>query len=92
MDLRRSQVRSISAGVVTITPDGIVRINQLEAAKVGIKFCNMPRHSPFRYLKTNLEIIRFAVMLNIRFPLSLRNVEDLLHAGGIEICHDTVRS
>ncbi len=30
-------------------------------------------------------------MLYIRFPLSLRNVEDLLHEQGIEISHETVR-
>ena len=26
-----------------------------------------------------------------RFPLSLRNVEDLLHERGIDVCHETVR-
>jgi transposase-like protein len=31
------------------------------------------------------------VMLYIRFPLSLRNVEDLLHERGIEISYETVR-
>jgi len=51
----------------------------------------MPRPSPFRYFKTSPEIIRLAVMLYIRFPLSLRNVEDLLHERGIEISHETVR-
>ena len=51
----------------------------------------MPRLSPFRYLKTRLEVIRLAVMLYIRFPLSLRNVEDLLHERGIDISHETVR-
>lgn len=30
-------------------------------------------------------------MLYIRFPLSLRNVEDLLHERGVEISHQTVR-
>lgn len=30
-------------------------------------------------------------MLHIRFPLSLRNVEDLLHERRIEICYETVR-
>jgi putative transposase len=30
-------------------------------------------------------------MLYFRFPLSLRNVEDLLHERGIEISHETVR-
>ena len=48
----------------------------------------MTRHSPFRNFKTSPEIIRLAVMLYIRFPLSLRNVEDLLHERGIEISHD----
>ena len=30
-------------------------------------------------------------MMYIRFPLSLRNVEDLLHERGIEVSHETVR-
>jgi putative transposase len=51
----------------------------------------MPNLNPFRYFKTSQEIIRLAVMLYIRFPLSLRNVEDLLHERGIEISHETVR-
>ena len=51
----------------------------------------MTKHSPFRYFKTSPEIIRLVVMLYVRFPLSLRNVEDLLHERGIEISHETVR-
>lgn len=47
--------------------------------------------SPFRYFKTSPEIIRLAVMMYIRFPLSLRNVEDLLHERGIDVAHETVR-
>jgi len=35
--------------------------------------------------------MRLAVMLYVRFPLSLRNVEDLLHERGIDICNETVR-
>ena len=53
--------------------------------------CRMTKRSPFRYFKTSPEIIRLAVMLYVRFPLSLRNVEDLLHERGIEISHETVR-
>jgi len=30
------------------------------------------------------------VMMYVRFPLSLRNVEDLLFERGIDICHETV--
>lgn len=48
--------------------------------------------NPFRYFKTSPEIIRLAVMMYIRFPLSLRQVEDLLHERGIDVCHETVRA
>ena len=45
----------------------------------------------FRYFKTSPEIIRLAVMMYVRYPLSLRNVEDRLHERGIDITHETVR-
>ena len=45
----------------------------------------------FRYFKTSPEIIRLAVMMYVRYPLSLRNVEDMLHERGIDITHETVR-
>lgn len=32
-----------------------------------------------------------AVMLYVRYPLSLRKVADLLHERGIDISHETVR-
>jgi putative transposase len=51
----------------------------------------MTKRSPFRYFKTSPEVIRLAVMLYIRFPLSLRNVEDLLHERGIDVSHETIR-
>ncbi|MEO0498582.1 MAG: IS6 family transposase [Pseudomonadota bacterium] len=51
----------------------------------------MTKGSRFRYFKTSPEIIRLAVMLYVRFPLSLRNVEDLLHERGVDVSHETVR-
>ncbi|RYH06635.1 IS6 family transposase [Tropicimonas sp. IMCC6043] len=51
----------------------------------------MTKRKPFKYFKTSPEIIRLAVMLYVRFPLSLRNVEDLLHERGIDISHESVR-
>jgi putative transposase len=51
----------------------------------------MTRPSPFRYFRTSPEVIRLAVMMYVRFPLSLRNLEDLLHERGIDICYETVR-
>ncbi len=37
------------------------------------------------------EVIRLVVLMYVRYPLSLRNVEDLLFERGIDICHETVR-
>ncbi len=45
----------------------------------------------FRYFKTSPAIISLAVMMYVRYPLSLRNVEDLLHERGIDITHETIR-
>ena len=51
----------------------------------------MTKRDPFKYFQSSPEIIRLAVMMYVRFPLSLRNVEDLLHERGIDISHETVR-
>jgi putative transposase len=46
---------------------------------------------PFRYFNSSPEVIRLVVMMYVRYPLSLRNVEDLLAERGIDISHETVR-
>jgi putative transposase len=51
----------------------------------------MTKRDPFKYFHSSPEIIRLAVMMYVRFPLSLRNVEDLLHERGIDISYETVR-
>ena len=48
-------------------------------------------HSPFKRFNSSPEVIRLVVMMYVRFPLSLRNVEDLLAERGVDICHETVR-
>lgn len=50
-----------------------------------------PPPSPFRYFNSSPEVIRLVVMMYVRLPSSLRNVEDLLFERGIDICHKTVR-
>jgi transposase-like protein len=45
----------------------------------------------FRCFNSSPEAIRLTVMMYIRYPLSLRQVEDLLSERGIDICHETVR-
>ncbi len=51
----------------------------------------MTRRDPFKYFKTSREIIRLAVMMYVRFPLSLRSVEDLLHERGIDVSYKSVQ-
>ena len=55
----------------------------------------MPRKckpaSPFRYFNSSPEVIHLVVMMYVKYPLSLRNAEDLLFEPGIDICHETVR-
>ena len=51
----------------------------------------MTKNNIFRYYKTSPEIIKMAIMYYVRYPLSLRQVEDILHDRGIDVCHETVR-
>jgi len=44
-----------------------------------------------RYFISAPEIIRLTVMMYTRYPLSLRQFEDILCERGIDICHETVR-
>ena len=47
--------------------------------------------NPSRYFNSSPEVIRLVVMMYVRYPLSLRNVEDLLAERGVDISHETVR-
>ena len=64
---------------------------RIEAGRAVSQLPVMTQRSPFRYFKTSPEIIRLTVMLYVRFPLSLRNVEDLLHERGIDVSQEAVR-
>jgi len=46
--------------------------------------------NPFRYFNSLPEVIRLTVMRYIRYPLSLRQDEDLLFERGVDICQETV--
>jgi putative transposase len=47
--------------------------------------------NPFRYFNSSPEVIRLVVMMYVKYPLSLRNVEDLLAERGIDVSYETVR-
>jgi len=55
----------------------------------------MPRrrkpNSPFKRFNSSPEVIRLVAMMYVRFPLSIRYVEDLVFERGIDVCHETVR-
>ncbi len=84
----------LSIDVEPTVSEGPVRANAPAGKKLRAGVW-MPRPrkptSPFRYFNSSPEIIRLVVMMYVRFPLSLRNVEDLLAERGIDICHETVR-
>ncbi|CUH46980.1 IS6 family transposase [Ruegeria atlantica] len=51
----------------------------------------MTKRDPFKCFHSSPEVIRLAVMMYVRFPLSLRSVEDLLHERGIDVSYETIR-
>ena len=60
----------------------VVRVNRLEPGRESLRSLQAV-HNPFRYFNSSPEVIRLAVMLYIRYPLSLRQVEDILFERGI---------
>ena len=57
----------------------------------GFSHLAMSNPVSFRYFKTSPEIIQLVVMLYVRFPLSLRNVEGLLNERGVDVSYESVR-
>jgi putative transposase len=51
----------------------------------------MTEQKILKYFNTSAKSIRLAVMYYVRYPLSFRQVEDILHERGIDICHKIVR-
>ena len=52
---------------------------------------NTVRHPRYARHRFPAEVISHAIWLYFRFPLSLRMVEEMLAARGIEVSHETVR-
>ena len=75
-----SMTRACEPTIAPKTPTCTVRETRLENSSRSSHPRRMKKLSPFRYFKTSPEVIRLAVMMYVRFPLSLRNVEDLLEA------------
>lgn len=69
----------------------VVRLNLLKLGNVLALRRQMTKPNPFRYFKRSPEIIRLTVMLYVRFPLSLWNVEDFFHEREIDVSHEAIR-
>ena len=74
-----------------IAAGGLVRLKLQAGQGAGQKGEMTTPAKPFRYFHSSPEVIRLVVMMCVRFPLSLRNVEDLLFERGVDICHETER-
>jgi transposase-like protein len=58
---------------------------------VPLTVVGLVMRNQFRYFNRSPEVVRLVVIMKVRYPLSLRNVEDLLAERGIDISHETVR-
>jgi putative transposase len=47
--------------------------------------------NPFHSFDHSPKVILVGVLMNVKFPLSVRNLDDLQAERGIDICHETVR-
>ena len=79
--------------ILAIKSGHISRLRRCQSKYSGRSRLCLPRRmrNPFRYFNSSPEVIRLVVMMYVRYPLSLRNVEDLLAERGIDISHETVR-
>ena len=85
-----SLVNAMSSASVFVASSDQMHLSSRTTLVSG--FCAPPRKpvNPFRCFNSSPETIRL-VMMYVRFPLSLQNVEDLLLERGIDISHEMVR-
>jgi transposase-like protein len=69
----------------------LLKQTPLPPRSLAISYPTMTKYISFRDFKTSPEITQLAVILYVRFPLSLRNVEDLLHERGADVSYESVR-
>lgn len=64
---------------------------------MGLETIGQGRHpwkmgqNPFWSFNISPEIIQLGVLIYVRLPLSLQNVEDLLYRRSKDVCHESVR-
>src|SRR6266480_6006440 len=70
---------------------GIVRLTACGGFDGHFGAMTQARDPLYRRHRFPADVIGYAVWLYFRFPLSLRMVEEMLAARGIEVSHETVR-
>ena len=69
---------------------GPVRTNRLTFLGKRISSLDMAKNISFLLFKVSPNAIHLALMLYVRFSLSLRNLEDLFHERGIGVSYKSV--
>jgi len=80
-----------SEGSESAAAKSVVRRLPVETESAASWRWTMTKPDPFKGFHSSLNIMRLGVMPYVRFPLSLRKVEDLLHERGVDVSHETVR-
>ncbi len=62
---------------------------ELDDFEIASYFRKMTIQNLFKNFKISPETVHLAVMYYVRYPLSLRQVEDILHERGIGISYET---
>ena len=73
LDIIQTSILSVARQLLKVTP-ALTEYTALPDSDLEISYAAMPKHISFWYFKTSPEIIQLAVMLYVRFPLSLRQV------------------
>jgi hypothetical protein len=73
---------------------GTVKLSGLWLGRAGVvrylRWMTTPRDPLYAGYRQPAELISYAVWLYLRFPLSLRMVEEMLAARGISVTHETI--
>ena len=75
------------AAILAHLAQGRCHTNSRRWACYELPMCNLSHHRH----RFPAEVIRYAVWLYFRFPLSYRDVEDMLAERGIDVSYETVR-
>ena len=91
VDPRQPRLVSRANSLGKFLPQALIATDDVKSFSIVVRVPPGTSVSPFRYFSSSPEVIGLVVMMYVRYPLSLRNVEDLLAERGIDISRETGR-